>query len=38
MRKTVALVARLLLAEQVTPARWAGIVLIAAGVVQVSRT
>ena len=34
----VALLARLLLAEPVTPARWAGIVLIAAGAVLVSRT
>ena len=34
----VAFLARLLLAEPVTPARWAGIVLIAAGAVLVSRT
>src|SRR2546426_3440071 len=34
----VALLARLLLAEPVTPARWAGIALIAAGVALVSRT
>lgn len=34
----VALLAEALLAEVVTPARWAGIALIAAGVVLVSRT
>jgi drug/metabolite transporter (DMT)-like permease len=34
----VALLARLLLAEPVTPARWAGILLIATGAVLVSRT
>jgi len=34
----VALVARLLLAEAVTPTRWAGILLIVAGVFLVSRT
>jgi len=34
----VALVARLLLEEVVTPARWAGILLIVAGVFLVSRT
>jgi drug/metabolite transporter (DMT)-like permease len=34
----VALLARLLLAEPVTPARWAGIALIAAGAALVSRT
>ena len=34
----VALVARLLLAEVVTPTRWAGILLIVAGVFLVSRT
>ena len=34
----VALVARLLLAEVVTPTRWAGILLIVAGVLLVSRT
>ena len=33
-----ALLARLLLAEPVTPARWAGIALIAAGAALVSRT
>jgi len=34
----VALVARVLLAEAVTPTRWAGILLIVAGVFLVSRT
>jgi drug/metabolite transporter (DMT)-like permease len=34
----VALLAQLVLAEVVTPARWAGILLIAAGVFLVSRT
>ena len=34
----VAMVARLLLAEVVTPTRWAGILLIVAGVFLVSRT
>ncbi len=34
----VALVARLLLAEAVTPTRWAGILLVVAGVFLVSRT
>ena len=34
----VALVARLLLAEVVTPTRWAGILLIVVGVFLVSRT
>ena len=34
----VALVARLLLAEAVTPTRWAGILLIVAGVFLVART
>jgi drug/metabolite transporter (DMT)-like permease len=34
----VALLARLVLAEAVTPARWAGIALIIVGVVLVSRT
>jgi len=34
----VALVARLVLAEAVTPTRWAGILLIVAGVFLVSRT
>jgi len=34
----VALLARLVLAEAVTPARWAGIALIVVGVVLVSRT
>lgn len=34
----VALLAQVLLAEAVTPARWAGIVFIAAGVFLVSRT
>ena len=34
----VALLAQLLLAEAVTPARWAGILLIGAGVFLVSRT
>jgi uncharacterized membrane protein len=34
----VALLARLVLAEAVTPARWAGIALIIIGVVLVSRT
>jgi len=34
----VALLARLLLAEVITPARWGGIALIIVGVVLVSRT
>ena len=34
----VAFLAQLLLAEAVTPARWAGILLIGAGVFLVSRT